>query len=215
MAMKSIAEHRRGKQDASPRVRARHPFLRRLEHVFWFAGALAAGWFVLASLGILSFQVTQAHRLEKLESDVASGLGASAPVVALQRGDLLGRISIPRIGLSAIIAEGDDDATLRHAVGHIPGTAAPWNAGNVALAGHRDTFFRDLRRVRLDDIIVLQTLHGTYRYSVERISIVGPEQIELLQPSESDLTLVTCFPFHFVGPAPQRYVVQGSRVAIR
>jgi sortase A len=208
MAMKSIAEHRRGRQGASPRARARHPFLRRLEHIFWFAGALAAGWFVLASLGILSFQVTQAHRLEKLESS-----SASAPVAALQRGDLLGRISIPRIGLSAIIAEGDDDATLRHAVGHIPGTAAPWNSGNVALAGHRDTFFRDLRRVRLDDIIVLQTLRGTFRYRVERISIVGPEQIDLLQPSESDLTLVTCFPFHYVGPAPRRYVVQGSRVA--
>src|SRR3984893_19562337 len=98
MAMKSIAEHRRGKQEASPRVRARHPFLRRLEHVFWFAGALAAGWFVLASLGILSFQVTQAHRLEKLESS-----SASAPVAALQRGGLLGRISIPRIGVSALL----------------------------------------------------------------------------------------------------------------
>ena|ERR1700730_1219525 len=210
MAMKSIAEHRRGRQGASLRTRARYPFLRRLEHVFWFAGALAAGWFVLASLGILSFQVTQAHRLEKLESS-----SASAPVAALQRGDLLGRISIPRIGLSAIVAEGDDDATLRHAVGHIPGTATPWSTGNVALAGHRDTFFRGLRRVRLDDIIVLQTLRGTYRYRVEHISIVGPEQIDLLQPSESDLTLVTCFPFHYVGPAPQRYVVQGSRVENR
>jgi sortase A len=171
---------------------------------------LAAGWFVLASLGIISFQVTQARRLEKLESS-----SASAPVVALRPGEPFGRISIPRIGLSAIIAEGDDDATLRHAVGHIPGTAAPLSAGNVALAGHRDTFFRDLRRVRLDDIIVLQTLRGTYRYRVEHISIVGPEQINLLQPSKSDLTLVTCFPFHYVGPAPQRYVVQGSRIATR
>jgi sortase A len=136
-------------------------------------------------------------------------------VVALQPGDPFGRISIPRIGLSAMIAEGDDAATLRHAVGHIPGTAAPWDTGNVALAGHRDTFFRDLKRVRLDDMIVLETLRGTYRYRVEHISIVGPEQIDLLQPTKSDLTLVTCFPFHYVGPAPQRYVVQASRLAIR
>jgi sortase A len=86
---------------------------------------------------------------------------------------------------------------------------------HVALAGHRDTVFRDLRRVRLNDVIVLETLRGTFRYRVERISVVGPQQIELLQPSESDLTLVTCFPFHYVGPAPQRYVVQGSRIAVR
>jgi sortase A len=85
----------------------------------------------------------------------------------------------------------------------------------VALAGHRDTFFRGLSRVRLDDIIVLETMRGNFRYRVERISVVGPQQIELLQPSESDLTLVTCFPFHYVGPAPQRYVVQGLRLAGR
>jgi sortase A len=130
----------------------------------------------------------------------------------LQPGDPFGRISIPRIGLSAMVAEGDDDDTLRHAVGHIPGTAAPWGAGNVALAGHRDTFFRGLARVRLDDVIVLETLRGTFRYRVERITVVGPQQIELLQPSSSDLTLVTCFPFHYVGPAPQRYIVQALRL---
>jgi LPXTG-site transpeptidase (sortase) family protein len=190
----------------------RHPFLRRLEYIFWFAGAAAGVWFVLASLGIISFQVTQARRLEKLESGLSSGLGTSAPMGPLQPGDPFGRISIPRIGLSAMVAEGDDDDTLRHAVGHIPGTAAPWGAGNVALAGHRDTFFRGLSRVRLDDVIVLETLRGTFRYRVERITVVGPQQIELLQPSSSDLTLVTCFPFHYVGPAPQRYIVQALRL---
>jgi len=202
---------------AAARGRPRHPFLRRLEYVFWFAGAAAGVWFVLASLGIISFQVTQARRLEKLESDVASGarasgLGASAPMGPLQPGDPFGRISIPRIGLSAMVAEGDDDDTLRHAVGHIPGTAAPWGAGNVALAGHRDTFFRGLNRVRLDDVIELETLRGSFKYRVERITVVGPQDIHVLQSPEWDLTLVTCFPFHYVGPAPQRYIVQGSRM---
>jgi len=202
---------------AAARGRPRHPFLRRLEYVFWFAGAAAGGWFVLASLGIISFQVTQARRLEKLESDLtsgvgASGLGASAPMGPLQPGDPFGRISIPRIGLSAMVAEGDDDDTLRHAVGHIPGTAAPWGAGNVALAGHRDTFFRGLSRVRLDDVIELETLRGTFKYRVERITVVGPQDIQVVQSPQWDLTLVTCFPFHYVGAAPQRYIVQGLRL---
>src|SRR5258705_12099635 len=133
-------------RQAKGRVGRRHPFLRRLEYVFWIAGAVAGVWFVLASVGIISFQVTQARRLEKLESDIAaragaSGLGASASMGPLQPGDPFGRISIPRIGLSAMVAEGDDDDTLRHAVGHIPGTAAPWGAGNVALAGEPPSIF--------------------------------------------------------------------------
>ena len=197
----------------------RHPFLRRLEYIFWFSGAAAGLWFVLASLGIISFQVTQARRLEKLESGIASGLGASVPgsgpMGPLRPGDPFGRISIPRIGLSAMVAEGDDEDTLRHAVGHIPGTAAPWGAGNVALAGHRDTFFRGLSRLRLDDVIELETLRGTFKYRVERITVVGPQDIQVLQSPEWDLTLVTCFPFHYVGPAPQRYIVQGTRLAAR
>jgi sortase A len=185
--------------------------LRRLEYIFWFAGAVAGVWFVLSTLGIISYQVTQARRLDKLESSAASVPG-SGPMVALQPGDPFGRISIPRIGLSAMVAEGDDEDTLRHAVGHIPGTAAPWGAGNVALAGHRDTFFRGLSRVRLDDVIELETLRGTFKYRVERITVVGPQDVEVVRSPEWDLTLVTCFPFHYVGPAPQRYIVQGSRL---
>ncbi len=209
-----------GGRQVGRQVGRRHPFLRRLEYVFWFAGAAAGIWFVLASLGIISFQVTQARRLEKLESEFASrarasGLGASAPMGPLQPGDPFGRISIPRIGLSAMVAEGDDDDTLRHAVGHIPGTAAPWGAGNVALAGHRDTFFRGLSRVRLDDVIELETLRGTFKYRVERITVVGPQDLQVVQSPEWDLTLVTCFPFHYIGPAPQRYIVQGSRLGGR
>src|SRR5258705_7448646 len=102
-------------RQAKGRSGRRHPFLRRLEYVFWFAGAAAGVWFVLASLGIISFQVTQARRLEKLESDIAagagpSGRGASAPMGPLQPGGPFGGVSIPRLGLSAMGAEGGDDA---------------------------------------------------------------------------------------------------------
>jgi sortase A len=171
-------------------------------------------WFVLSTLGIISYQVTQARRLDKLQNSAGSE-PSSGPMGPLQPGDPFGRISIPRIGLSAMVAEGDDEDTLRHAVGHIPGTAAPWGAGNVALAGHRDTFFRGLSRVRLDDVIELETLRGTFKYRVERITVVGPQDVEVVQSPEWDLTLVTCFPFHYVGPAPQRYIVHGTRVISR
>jgi sortase A len=88
-------------------------------------------------------------------------------------------------------------------------------SGKCSLAGHRDTFCRGLSRVRLDDVIELETLRGTFEYRVERITVVGPQDIEVLQSPEWDLTLVTCFPFHYVGPAPQRYIVQGTRVITR
>ena len=186
----------------------RHPYFRRLEHFFWLTGGLAAGWFILASLGIISFQVTQAKRLETLEQN-------NAPMRSLQPGDPFGKISISRIGLSAMIAEGDDERTLRHAVGHIPGTAAPWGPGNVALAGRHDTFFRGLSRVRLDDVILLQTPRGTYRYQVVRITVVDSRHAEMLRSPESDLTLVTCYPSRYVGHAPQGYIVQGTRLPMR
>lgn len=183
----------------------RHPFFRRLQHFFWLAGGLAASWFVLASLGIVSFQVTEAKRLETLQQSYP-------PTRALDPGDPFGRISIPRIGLSAMIVEGDDEATLRDAVGHIPGSAAPWGSGNVALRGNRDTFFRGLSRVRLDDVILLETRQGTYHYRVVRIMVVDPRHVEMVRNSESDLTLVTCYPFQNVGAVPQRYIVQGMRL---
>jgi sortase A len=210
--MKTLNRNPMQSQCANLRPCRRLPLLRQLERLFWLSVGLAMSWFVLASLGIISFQVTEAERLETPQQNPSATRSPQAP---LQRGDRVGKISIPRIGLSAIIAEGDDEATLRHSVGHIPGTAAPWNAGNVALAGHRDTFFRSLSRVLLDDLILLETSQGTYRYQVARITIVDPQHVELLRSPESDLTLVTCFPFHYIGPAPQRYIVQASRLPSR
>lgn len=205
--LKTLKRNQSQSEHATERTYHRHPFFRRLEHLFCLAGGLAACWFVLASLGIISFQVTQAKRLETLPQDYR-------PMRSLQSGGLFGKILIPRIGLSAIIAEGDDESTLRHAVGHIPGTAAPWGAGNVTLAGHRDTFFRGLSRIRLDDVILLQTPGGTYRYQVARITVVYSGRIETLRSSEWDLTLVTCDP-SYVGRASQRYIVQGTRLPTR
>ena len=181
------------------------PFLRAVEYVCWISGALALAWVVLVWLNTSNFQASQDKRLESLQQ--------KSVTMRLQPGDPFGKISIPRIGLSAMIAEGIDDGTLRHAVGHFPESSTPEGAGTVALAGHRDTFFRGLGRVRLHDRIEIETAHGKYWYQVTRTAVVGPEHIELVEPSSgSDLTLVTCFPFHYVGAAPQRFIVQAQRL---
>jgi sortase A len=122
---------------------------------------------------------------------------------------LLGRITVPRLDLSAMVNEGVDDNTLSLAIGHIPGTALPGPAGNVAVAAHRDTFFRPLKDIKPNDEIDFLTSQGEYRYRVQSMRIVNPEDVEVLKPSsEPELTLITCYPFDFFGHAPKRFVVQ-------
>jgi sortase A len=126
---------------------------------------------------------------------------------------LIGRIEIPRLLLSAVVVEGVDKTTLRRAVGHIPGTALPGHPGNVGLAGHRDTFFRQLKDLRIKDEIQLSTLNGNFNYKVESLRVVNPDNVGVLAASGGNvLTLVTCYPFYFVGPAPQRWIVRAKQV---
>lgn len=123
-------------------------------------------------------------------------------------GGLIGVIEIPRLKISSVVDEGVDNKTLLVAVGHVPGTAFPGGGGNVALAAHRDTFFRELGQLHPGDEITMTTLRGAYRYSVESTRVVKPSATEVLDSSGgSKLTLITCYPFHFVGPAPRRFVV--------
>jgi sortase A len=128
---------------------------------------------------------------------------------------VIGRLEIPRLNLAVMVREGADEGTLRRAVGHIPGTALPGNIGNVGLAGHRDTFFRALRNIRKDDTIELQTTAGTYRYLVNSTQIVTPRDVSVLRASGGDtLTLVTCYPFYYVGSAPRRFIVHARQVSV-
>ena len=128
-------------------------------------------------------------------------------------GTLLGSISIPRVRVSSAIVEGTDDHTLALSVGHIPGTAVPGREGNVVLAGHRDTFFRGLRNIRDRDEILLTTSGGTHLYEVESTRIVSPEDVYVLNDvGRPLLTLVTCYPFYYLGSAPKRFIVQAHRV---
>jgi sortase A len=118
---------------------------------------------------------------------------------------------VPRLGLSAIVREGVDEATLRRAVGHVPQTARPGEAGNAALAAHRDTFFRPLKHIRKGDRIKVTTPDGAHEYRVTETRVVAPDDVSVLAPTMNPtLTLVTCYPFNFVGTAPKRFVVRAQ-----
>jgi LPXTG-site transpeptidase (sortase) family protein len=119
------------------------------------------------------------------------------------------RLDIPRLGMALAILEGVGPETLDRAVGHIPGTAWPGQRGNIGLSAHRDTFFRPLRNIRIGDVITLTTTSATYRYSVTSTRIVPPSDVSVLASTgEELLTLVTCHPFYYVGPAPNRFIVR-------
>lgn len=123
----------------------------------------------------------------------------------------IGILRIPKIDVEAPVLEGTDDLVLNRGVGHVTGTANPGENGNVALAGHRDGFFRGLKDVVLGDKIELVTMQGTETFVIDRIVIVDPADVSVLQPrSRPSLTLITCYPFYFIGSAPQRYIVQAS-----
>ncbi len=125
---------------------------------------------------------------------------------------LIGRIDIERLGVSVIVIEGSSPTVLRRAAGHIEGTALPGQPGNVGISAHRDTFFRPLRNIRKNDVITLTTPNGEYRYRVLSTQVVNPRDIAVLSPNgDQVLTLVTCYPFYFVGPAPKRFIVRAAR----
>jgi LPXTG-site transpeptidase (sortase) family protein len=138
---------------------------------------------------------------------------ASTVYENLSEGDLIGRIKVPRLGVSALVLEGVGGRTLRRGVGHIPDTAFPGGPGNVGIAGHRDSFFRGLKDIQEDDLIEVTTPEGVHRYRVEWTRIVRPNDVQVLDGSGGpELTLVTCYPFYYVGSAPKRFIVRAVRV---
>jgi sortase A len=208
--------------------------LRWCRFFFLVVGVLALSYCAVVLLDRWFFQAYQTWRFERAlkdaqtyahtinqtassppsaQADTARARAASFGIVGLA-GSPLGRIEISAIGVAAMIMEGVDGRTLRHAVGHIPGTPRPGQPGNVALAGHRDTFFRGLRDIHKGDEITLTTLRGAYRYSVDSTQVVEPEDIQVLAATRDDfLTMVTCYPFYFVGPAPKRFIVRARRIS--
>lgn len=127
--------------------------------------------------------------------------------------EVVGQIQIPRLNLKAIVVEGDSGEVLGKAVGHISDTAMPGEWGNVALAGHRDRLFRPLRVIRKRDLITVETPGGSFEYEVESTFVVAPTEIEVLHAANrKELTLITCFPFNYVGSAPNRFIARAREV---
>ena len=168
--------------------------------------------FVLADTWI--FQREENRELTRLLIDrTAAAAPESPPIAAAAVKGLIGRIDVTRLGLSVVVMEGTTAHTLRRAVGHIQGTALPGEQGNVGISGHRDTLFRPLKDIRRDDIIMVTTPAGEYHYRVVSTKVVSPDNTSVLDSDGSDiLTLVTCYPFYFVGPAPDRFIVRAERV---
>jgi sortase A len=131
---------------------------------------------------------------------------------APSEGQLLGLLQVPRLELSSVVIEGDDSAALLLAVGHLADTPLPWNDGNSVLAAHRDTFFRPLKGIKPGDVIRFTTADSEMEYVVRQTRVVEPTDVEVLDPTPSPtLTLITCFPFDYIGSAPQRFIVTAER----
>jgi sortase A len=131
----------------------------------------------------------------------------SAPAV----GSVIAKLDAPSVQMTTTVLEGSDDATLSRGAGHIEDTPFPGQPGNIGIAGHRDTVFRPLRRIKVGDPLQITTADRTYRYRISKTLIVGPDDVYVLNPTDRPtLTLVTCYPFEFIGHAPRRFIVQAE-----
>jgi sortase A len=194
----------------------------RAEAALWLVAAGCALMLFLAFADRAAFRARQSRLLEEGFVPGASEQSAIAPASATggpggapaEAAPFLARLEIPAIELSALVVDGVDATTLRRGVGRIPASSRPGEGGDVALAGHRDTDFRALGELEIGDELTLRSRKGLFRYAIESIRIVAPHQVDVLTPAAyPTVTLVTCYPFRYVGPAPQRYVVRAREVA--
>src|SRR4051812_599894 len=170
---------------------------RIVERVLFGIAGIAFGWYAAVNMAAVHEQDALSSELDRARATVQSVSSARkrpAPHA------VVGRIELRRLQLTAVAREGVDTRTLRGAVGHVPGTALPGETGNAAFAAHRDTFFRPLKGVRVGDEVTITAPRGVYRYIVTSTRIVEPSEISVLDPSAGKtLTLVTCYPFDYVG----------------
>lgn len=189
-----------------------HAVLRAAYYVFLTAGIMALGYAGYTVLDRYWYQEVETSKFETVNAPVELPAVKAVPIAD---GGVIGEIEVPRLGLKAIVVQGDSEEQLRRAVGHFPETALPDEPGNVALAGHRDGLFRPLRNVRPGDTITLRTPEREFQYEVQWTAVVPPTAVRVLQPtSEPALTLVTCFPFYYVGAAPERFIVRARKLSV-
>jgi sortase A len=186
-----------------------------LARLLILVGAVALAW---AGYAILSARWAQREYRAAVEVERAQPPPEPpAPLLptSMPLGEPIGTLSVPRLGLSAVVAEGDDKPVLDNAAGHLPDTALPWNTGNTAVAAHRDGLFRPLKGIRIGDTLRFETVHGDFEYRVKETFIVEPDDIWVLNPTlEPTLTLISCYPFNFIGHAPKRFIVKAERLPV-
>ena len=206
--------------------------VRRMRRLEWFLFGIGAVLVLLFAGARLHSAVSQQLQLAAfdLARDAQGGAAPTQPLdqtlwaegrISKYRESLsrafappLAVLRIPKIGLEVPVLPGTDELTLNRAVGTIPGTAIPGEPGNVGIAGHRDGFFRGLKDIATGDRLALETLAGKREYRVTSIQIVDPTAVEVLAPTAAPaLTLVTCYPFYFVGNAPQRFIVRAEALS--
>ena len=192
--------------------------LRYAERALFAIGIIALAWFASGQIyaareqAALSRELEAARQAAETAAEAAPDTRSAVSAAPLAARALVGRIEVPRLRLSALAREGVDVRTLRGSVGHVPGTALPGEPGNAAFAAHRDTFFRPLAGIRKGDTVLVTTPDGVHSYRVFGTRVVTPTEGSVLRSGQrSQLTLVTCYPFDYVGSAPQRFVVQAER----
>lgn len=199
----------------TPRSVTRESVLRAFGMFFLVVGLGAFAWCGAVLIGTAMFNRYESWKLSEqpviATSSVPPGRHAHRQV---KPHTVIGRLEIPRLDISTVVVEGDDDSDLLYGAGHIPGTSLPDEQGNFGVAAHRDRSFRPLKEIAANDRITVDTPQGRFEYRVESTEIVSPDDVQVLQPSkgESGLVLVTCYPFRYFGPAPMRFIVHARRV---
>jgi sortase A len=187
-----------------------------LQGAFYFflaAGVVALGYAGYVVADARAYQAIQQSKFESASQTQRQNQGQSEVRQPVIEGNAIGEVKIARLGLNVIFVQGDSPRILRRAVGHMSKTALPGEPGNVVLTAHRDSFFRPLRNIRQGDAITILTLGAEYEYQVDWTEVVLPSDVRVLEPSgENTLTLVTCFPFYYVGPAPKRFIVRAHQI---
>ena len=198
-----------------------------LEWLLASFGLICLAWYGLVAFRAIQYQRSQSAELDrvversKVENQLPDSPAVENPTIErptpsienTSDHQLIGRLEIPRVHLSVMVVDGDDEATLKIAAGHLPDTPLPWELGNSAVAGHRDSFFRPLSAIKLKDRLRLVTPHGAFNYEVSNVRVVKPNDLSVLaQNGRSSLTLVTCYPFSYVGRAPKRFIVRADHV---
>jgi len=193
-----------------------------LERALWIAGCCALGYCGVVLIHAWRTQATLVRSFEqsRIRTNAANHAAVDLPNGPTDGGSgqpesrLVAHLEIPKVGVSAMVLEGVGSRTLRIGLGHVPRTSWPGSPGNVVIAGHRDTFFRPLRNIELCDEISLDTAARTYRYRVSSFEVVDPHDVnELTFHGKDELTLITCYPFSYIGAAPKRFIVHAEPVA--